>query len=92
VYAEAGPVLSYLLHTNALVYDRRSVYFTDKRIFNKAGLSFAAGAGIDLARITSLPLSLGYRFNYSVSSVTKAPFTKQHLISSMFFISVPIKK
>ena len=93
LYIEAGPSVAFLLHSNALVYNSNSAaYFTDRAIFNKLLLSFNTGAGIDLAQKTKLPFSIGYHFNYGISSVTKKSFDKQHLVSSLVYLKIPIKK
>ena len=91
VYAEAGGVVSYLVHSNALLYNRGPVYFTDKTAFNKLLFSLNAGAGIDIARNKRFPFSIGYRFTYSLGSVTKPESGKQHLRSSLLYIN-SIKK
>jgi hypothetical protein len=93
LFIEAGPSLAFLIQSNALVYNSNSAaYFTDRAIFNKLLLSFNTGAGIDLAQKTKLPFSIGYHFNYGISSVTKKSFGKQHLVSSLVYLKIPIKK
>jgi hypothetical protein len=93
LYIQAGPSVAFLLHSNALVYNSNSAaYFTDRAIFNKLLFSFNAGAGIDLAQKTKLPFSIGYHFNYGIGSVTKKSFGKQHLLSSLVYLKIPLKK
>jgi hypothetical protein len=92
-YLEAGPSITYLLQSNALVYSSRSqAYVTDKDIFNKLGISFNGGATIDLARRSTFPFSIGYRFKYSMGSVVKTSFGKQHFINSFLYLKIPFKK
>ncbi len=93
VYLEAGPALSYLLRSNILLYNSTGrAYFSNPNAYNKLLLSFTAGAGIEFNQEKQPPFRLGYRFNYSSSSVTKEAFGKQHLQHSMLYISIPIKK
>ncbi len=92
VYLEAGATVSYLMHSNALQYNgSKAAYFTDAAVFNKLLFSLNAGAGIYLAQKT-FPFSIGYRFNYNLNSVTKQTFGKQHLLCSMLYINIPLKK
>ncbi|CAN5737063.1 hypothetical protein BH10BAC3_BH10BAC3_34060 [soil metagenome] len=92
VYLEAGATVSYLMHSNSLQYNgSKAAYFTNTAVFNKLLFSFNAGAGIDLARKV-FPFSIWYRFNYSLNSVTKQTFGKQHLLCSMLYINIPLKK
>jgi hypothetical protein len=51
-----------------------------------------AGAGIDRAGISNLPFNLGYRFSYSISSATKKDYGKQHLLNSLIYLDIPLKK
>jgi Outer membrane protein beta-barrel domain len=92
LYAEAGPVLSYLMQSGALVYGSNAVFINHKNVFNKAGLSISAGAGADLAKHSGVPFSIGFRFNYGFGSATKEPFAPQHLQSSLLYIKIPFRK
>ncbi len=91
--ATFGPSISYLLQTNSLVYNRAlGGYATNESVFNKTLVSLNLGAGMDLTKLTRLPLRLGYRFQYSLGSVTKPTFGKQHLLNSTFYLDIPLKK
>lgn len=91
--AEFGPSVSYLLQSNTLVYNRAlGAYVTNDKVFNKLLVSLNAGAAIELKKFTGLPLQLGYRFQYSLGSVTKTAFGKQHLLNSTFSLDIPLKK
>jgi Outer membrane protein beta-barrel domain len=93
VYFKTGVTAAYLLQSNALVYNSNSsAYITDKSIFNKVLLSVNIGAGINLAKKTKLPFSIGYQFKYSIGSVTKTTFGKQHFVNSLLYLKIPIKK
>jgi Outer membrane protein beta-barrel domain len=93
VYFKTGLTAAYLLQSNALVYNSNSsAYITDKSIFNRALLSVNIGTGIDLAKKTKLPFSIGYQFKYSIGSVTKTTFGKQHFVNSLLYLKIPIKK
>lgn len=93
LYFEGGPSLAFLLKSNALVYNSNSAaYFTNSAVFNKLLLSFNAGAGIKLAQKTKHPVTIGYRFNYSIGSVTKKGFGTQHLVNSLLYLKIPFKK
>ena len=93
VYLEAGPTVSYLVHSNALFYNRAaSAYLSSMDAFNRVSLSFTAGAGFKVNAKKGLPLSVGYRFNFSVSSITKEPFGNQQAQSSMLYLTIPVKK
>lgn len=93
VIIEFGPTVGYLLGSNALVYSNSSsAYFTDKNIFNKLLLSVNAGAGFTIAHQSKWPLTVGYRFKYSIGSVIKTSLSKQHFVNSMLFIKIPVKK
>jgi hypothetical protein len=69
-----------------------SAYFTSTEVFNKWLLSFNVGAGINLSQKTKFPFSIGYHFNYGIGSVTKKSFGKQHLVSSLLYLKIPLKK
>jgi hypothetical protein len=93
LHLDAGTGIGYLIKSNALLYDgstRR--YVTDEHLFNKLLLSLNAGAGIDRAGISNLPFNLGYRFSYSISSATKKDYGKQHLLNSLIYLDIPLKK
>ncbi len=93
LYIDGGPSVAFLINSNALVYNSNSSgYFTDRAIFNKLLFSINAGAGIDLAQKTKMPFSVGYRFNYGIVSVTKKSFGKQHLVNSLLYLEIPLKK
>lgn len=93
VYFKTGFTAAYLLQSNALVYNSNSAaYITDKSIFNRVLLSINMGTGINLAKKTKLPFSLGYQFKYSIGSVTKTTFGKQHFVNSLLYLKIPIKK
>lgn len=93
VYFEAGPTVSYLIYSNAMIYNSsRSVYFTDNDLFSKFLLSFNAGAGINLAPKSKMPFSIGYQFKYGVGSIVKTTFGKQHLVTSVVYLKIPLKK
>lgn len=93
VYFKTGLTAAYLLQSNALVYNSNSAtYITDKSIFNKTLLSINIGAGINLAKKSKLPFSIGYQFKYSIGSVTKATFGKQHFVNSLLYLKIPVKK
>ncbi len=93
VYAEAGPGIAYLLHSNALVYNTSSqAYVADKNIYNKLILSFNAGFGITLAPKAKLPVTTGFMFKYGAGSLVKNSFGKQHLANGLFYVRVPLKK
>ncbi len=93
VYLETGPSLAYLVYSNALVYNSNaSVYFTGKEVFNNLLFSFNFGAGINLSQKSRLPFSIGYHFNYGLGSVTKKPFGNQHLVNSLLYLKIPLKK
>jgi hypothetical protein len=91
--AEFGSTISYLLKSNAIVYNRSiGGYITDVDVFNKMLLSLDAGAAINLKQWTGYPVNLGYRFRYSLGSATKKAFGGQHLLNSTFYLDIPIKK
>ena len=93
IYLKTGFTVAYLLKSNALVYNNNSAaYITDKSIFNKALLSTNIGAGINLAKKSKLPFSIGYQFKYSIGSVTKKEFGKQHFVNSLLYLKIPFKK
>jgi hypothetical protein len=92
-YAEAGPGIVYLLQSDALVYNSISqAYVSDKNIYNKISLSVNAGLGTTLAQKTKFPFTLGFMFKYGAGSLVKNSFGKQHLVSSLFYLRIPIKK
>jgi hypothetical protein len=92
-YAAAGPSITYLTQSNALVYSPQSkAYVTDKNIFNKLGISINGEVAIRLAKNTAIPFSIGYKFKYSVGSIVKTSFGKQHFINSFLYLKVPFKK
>jgi hypothetical protein len=92
-YLEAGPTISYLLQSNALVYNASSSsYITDEGIFNRLLLSANAGVGINIFKKSKLPFSVGYQFKYTAVSVVKNSFGKQHFVNSLFYLKVPLKK
>jgi Outer membrane protein beta-barrel domain len=93
LYFEGGPTVSYLISSNALIYNSNSgTYFTNAAVFNKLLLSFNAGAGINLAQSKKIPFSVGYQFGYSTSSATKTAFGKQHFVNSLLYVKIPFKK
>jgi len=92
-YIEAGPSLTYLLRSNAVVYSPGTkAYVTDKNIFNKFGVSLNGGMVINFAQNSTLPFSIGYQFKYGVGSVVKTSFGKQHFINSFLYLKIPFKK
>ena len=92
VYVEAGPTVSYLLYSNAMVFNgNRAAYFTTKNIFNKFLLSMNIGVGIDLAQKSKLPFTIGYQFKYGMGSIIKSPFGKQHFVNSLLYLKIPLK-
>ena len=92
VYLEAGPGVSYLLSSNVILYNSSSsAYFSNPEVYNKLLLSFTAGAGLELNKHKQIPLRLGYRFGYGISSITKASFGNQQLQSSMLYLAIPLK-
>ena len=93
LHLETGAVSGYLVESNAVVYHGNSrSYVSDEAMFNKFLLSLAGGAVIDLAQKSMLPFRLGYRFSYSISSATKEAYGRQHLLNSLFYVDVPLKK
>lgn len=93
LHLDIGAIAAYLVGSNALVYHGNSrAYLTDEAMFNNFLLSLAGGAGIDLAKKSRLPFSIGYRFSYSISSATKEAYGRQHLLNSLFYLDVPLKK
>jgi len=92
-YIEAGPSVTCLLRSNALVYSQKTkAYVTDKDIFNKFGASINGGLVVNFARNKALPFSIGYQFKYGVGSVVKTSFGKQHFINSLLYLKIPFKK
>lgn len=92
-YIEAGPSVAYLLNSNAMVYKaNQGLYITDNAIFNRLLLSMSIGAGFNLAEKSRFPFTIGYQFKYSMSSVIKDPFGKQHIMNSLLYLRVPLKK
>ncbi|MEP6674542.1 MAG: porin family protein [Ferruginibacter sp.] len=92
-YIEAGPSVSYLIKSNALVYNSGAgFYFTRKDIYNNLMLSLNAGAGIDIGHQSKFPFSLGLRFNYGISSVIKTVYDKKYLSGTLLYIKIPFKK
>lgn len=93
LYVEMGSTLGYLIYSNTLIYNSSSnAYFTNEGLFNKILLTVNAGAGNDLSKNTKLPFSVGYRFSYSIGSATKTTYSKQHLLNSLLFLDIPLKK
>jgi hypothetical protein len=93
LYAEAGSTLSYLLSTNALVYNSATaIYVNSPSAFNKLNTSVNAGAGMHLAQHSKIPFSIGYRFGYSISTITRLGFSDQHIISHLLNVRIPLKK
>ena len=93
LYLEAGTTVSYLINSNALVYNSSaSSYITDDAIFNRLLLSAQGGLGINILQKSKLPLSIGYQFKYGIASVVKKSFGKQHFVNSMLYLKVPLKK
>jgi len=93
LYLEAGTTISYLVNSNALVYNNNSSsYITDAAIFNHLLLSANAGAGITVLQKSKFPFNIGYQFKYGIGSVVKPSFGKQHFVNSLFYLKVPFKK
>ncbi len=93
IYIEAGSSLGYLLSSNALVYSNSTgKHYTNKDIFNQLLISLQAGVGVDLAKKTKFPFSIGYRLRSDISSAIKTSVDKQYLNSSIIYLKVPLKK
>ena len=93
VYVKTGPSVAYLLNSNAMVYKaNQRLYFTDDAIFNRLLLSMSIGAGFNLAEKSKFPFTIGYQFKYSIGSIIKDPFGKQHIMNSLFYLIAPLKK
>jgi Outer membrane protein beta-barrel domain len=86
-----GLSAGYLLGSNALVYKNNPpVYLTSKDAFNKLLLSMHTG--ISYQSQGRLPFSAGLRFSYSATSFVKKDINDQHLLSSVLFLNIPLKK
>jgi len=93
LYVEAGPTVSWLMNSNALIYNNNTAtYFSSDNMFNKLLFSLKAGAGFDIAKRSKIPFSIGYQFKYSINSVIKTNLAKQHFINSLIYVKVPLKK
>lgn len=87
LYAEAGLTTSFLVHSNALQYSSGSnAFFRNDNIYNRVNLSMQAGIGVQLTS-----LKLGYRFNHSLSSLSKDA-SAQYPVSSIIYVQLPLKK
>ncbi len=92
-YFEAGPSIAYLINSNSLTYySSTATYFTNKQIFNKLLLSLNVGLGINIFPKSKLPFSIGYQFKYSLNSITKNDFGKEHFVNSLFYLQIRLKK
>lgn len=92
-YFESGATATYLIYSNAIVYNNNlSIYFTDKKIFNRFLLSFNLGTGINLAQNSKLSFSIGCRVKYDIGSIIKAPFGKQHSLNALLYLKIPLKR
>lgn len=92
-FVTGGTTFSYLLNSNALVYNSgTATYFTDVSVFNRLLFNITGGAGINVLQKSTIPFSVGYQFKYSVNSVMKSSLSKQHLINSLIYLKVPFKK
>ncbi|MBS1511376.1 MAG: PorT family protein [Bacteroidetes bacterium] len=90
---EAGPALSWLLHSNALVYEANSqAYYSDKRRFNPFAFSLQAGLSVGLTKKKTDPASIGFRFSYALNSAVKKDFGKQLPFSTSLTLHIPFKK
>lgn len=93
LYAEAGPGVAFLIHSNALVYNEGSqVYISSNDIYNKVMLSIKAGIGIAPVANAKLPFTTGITFSYGASSLIKSSIGRQHMASALFYVRVPFKK
>lgn len=87
LYAEAGITTSFLVHSNALQYSYGSnAFFRNDNIYNRVNISMQAGIGVQLSS-----LKLGYRFNHSLSSLSKDA-SAQYPVSSIIYVQLPLKK
>lgn len=93
LYAEAGPGVAFLIHSNALVYNAGSqAYISSNDIYNKVMISIKAGIGIAPVANTKLPFTTGITFSYGASSLIKSSIGRQHMASALFYVRVPFKK
>jgi Outer membrane protein beta-barrel domain len=92
VYAEAGVTASYLLHSNALVYNAgNATYFTDGAVFNRLLVSASAGAGLRVLQKTNYPVSIGFQFRQGMGAVIKPGFGKQYFVNSLLYARIGFK-
>lgn len=91
VYFEGGPSVSWLLHSNALVYSN-STYITSNDAYNKLLFSFNAGAGMKLPLRKTAGMEAGIRTAYMFSTATKPAYGVQHPFSAKLYLRVPFKK
>jgi hypothetical protein len=92
LFINGGFILSRLIQSNALALSRNpAVYFTDKSMFNKWMVGIGIGAGLTINRKQINLFSIGYQFNYHVSSLSKKPNEAQHPSASFIMLRVPLK-
>lgn len=93
LFAEAGPGVAFLIHSNALVYNTSSqVYISSDEVYNKVSLSVKAGIGITPGFKAKQLFTTGISFSYGVGSLVKSSFGRQHAASALIYVRMPLKK
>jgi Outer membrane protein beta-barrel domain len=94
-----GIAAGFLLQSNALVFvnnpegyvpGNEVIKVTGKGAFNKFTVSLHTGIGFYHQK--GLPFSAGLRLNYGAIPFTKKYISNQHLLSSVLFVNIPLKK
>jgi Outer membrane protein beta-barrel domain len=94
-----GVTAGFLLQSNALVFvnspegyvpGNQVIKVTGKGAFNKFTVSLHTGIGF--YHHTGLPFSAGLRLSYGAIPFTKKYIGNQHLLSSVLFVNIPLKK
>lgn len=90
---EAGPSLSYLLQSNALLFNNTgNAWYNSRSSFNKWLFGINGGLAYSFAKSKRLPVTAGLRYSFSVSSATKKTFGNQHISSPQLYLHIPLKK
>ncbi|HET9826538.1 MAG TPA: outer membrane beta-barrel protein [Chitinophagaceae bacterium] len=74
-----GASMSYLVSTNALVYDtaQHGIYYHDNSLFNRPHLNFLAGICYHFARARNVELSTGPQFSFDVRKLIDSDVDKR---------------
>ncbi|MFN8251804.1 MAG: hypothetical protein U0V75_07965 [Ferruginibacter sp.] len=92
-YAEFGPSVIILLHSNALVFNSAgAVYISHKDTYSKILFSLHAGAGFTAAQRSKWPFETGFSTGYTLSPAIKKDYGKLRSLNGNIYVRMPLRK